>query len=236
MKKFTLIELLVVIAIIAILASMLLPALQQAREKAKETNCLSTLKQVGVASTLYSQDHKDYIAADPRSGDTHGCVGVLDHYADTNTMSFKLVFYNYFASGNPGTGTQHTANFALVKNKYFKCPSDSYTITSGDGYISYITYVVNDTWLNSHTGNKFAEKQARHRLGIDNPDNTIMFDAINRYPTVQQLKFYNHRNLVNTLRMDGRVTGVKLPNSNPYEGYADCLKFIVEKLDGLKLI
>ena len=60
-KAFTLIELLVVMAVISILAALLMPALAGAKEKARTISCISNLKQIGLALTLYSDDNNDFL-------------------------------------------------------------------------------------------------------------------------------------------------------------------------------
>ena len=71
MRRFTLIELLVVIAIIAILAAILLPALQQARERAMSTKCISNLKNCGTLGQMYLDGHQDYWTTGDLSSSTY---------------------------------------------------------------------------------------------------------------------------------------------------------------------
>ena len=222
--KFTLIELLVVIAIIAILAALLLPALNQAREKARFISCAAKLKMLGTAMNMYCDDYKSHM---PYNELKINAVGIfVATYMDRRKgmPSFLLVTLGYYGRG----GNDMTGFYLPVLRKHFKCPSDPGDPTGaklkgmfyapdswgGDAHISYSLAVFDDMLMKRwYTPDGLATpgKYGRDRNSGTTvaPGNFIAADSI---PYVGTPYSRNHRTQMNVLAIGGHVSALKYPS------------------------
>lgn len=197
MKTFTLIELLIVVSIIAILAGMLLPALNKAREAAWKISCVNNLKSIGVASQIYTADHNDMV--------------VVSKYNNSDPLTWMTLL----CGSKQLNCSDLTAQNTQLPFKVFQCPAASRIPSNGTNWTS--------DWYNwppiSKAGYGLNWRLIRYSpkiTGIKYPLSTVplVFESAALVPDVgynspatadQQLRLRRHNRSSNVLFLDGHV-------------------------------
>lgn len=197
MKIFTLIELLIVVSIIAILAGMLLPALNKAREAAWKISCVNNLKSIGVASQIYTADHNDMV--------------VVSKYNNSDPLTWMTLL----CGSKQLNCSDLTAQNTQLPFKVFQCPAASRIPSNGTNWTS--------DWYSwapiSKAGYGLNWRLIRYSpkiTGIKYPLSTVplVFESATLVPDVgynspatadQQLRLRRHNRSSNVLFLDGHV-------------------------------
>ncbi|MDR0932764.1 MAG: DUF1559 domain-containing protein [Victivallales bacterium] len=204
-RRFTLIELLVVVAIIAILAGMLLPALNQAREAARQTQCIGQLKQLGAGGIMYANDNRDML--------TVSFISWPDDNPGQDYYYWKDAVASYVGNGNASAYDRATST-----DKIFFCPSKLSNLgTTRSSYGE--NAMISDSGWNSTL-----------LIKIASPSQTVLYaercDQDGRvtpvsWNTTGQPRFDAHKNRANFAMCDGSTDSIGKDEfqSNPIEDY-----------------